>query len=196
MTTQTQDEFFGREPEPVTGNTEETANTGADAGAEAPSAGATLTLANIETLTGLKYVTLQRYAQQYGDRLPHEGDGRNRKYYPEAVEEFRKIKEENQTKRGGRRADTGSVGSGEGNATQSPPVAPPKPRRRNRTRTGRRPVPTPVNMAPPSVAEDSSATALRRARLTIELEVLEKMIGPLVAERDRVKTTLGTLPHV
>lgn len=70
---------------------------------ERAESGAHLTLAAIEQLTGISYVTLQRYAQQFGDRLAnvYEGTGRNRRYYPAAVEEFRKIKAEMIERRSG-----------------------------------------------------------------------------------------------
>lgn len=59
-----------------------------------------LTLAAIEQHTGIKYMSLLRYAQQFGDRLPHEGTGRNRRYYPSAIAEFQRIKVEMSERRG------------------------------------------------------------------------------------------------
>ena len=39
--------------------------------------------------TGISYPTLVRYVRLYSDRLPHEGKGRARRFYPEAVDVFR-----------------------------------------------------------------------------------------------------------
>lgn len=50
-----------------------------------PSGGGLLSLADIERMTDISYVTLCRYAQQYADELPSEGTGRKKRYYPEAV---------------------------------------------------------------------------------------------------------------
>jgi hypothetical protein len=64
--------------------------------------GGLLTLTQISKTTGVSYPTLVRYVRLYSDRLPHEGEGRSRRFYPEAVAVFRSLREE--SSRGGRRA--------------------------------------------------------------------------------------------
>lgn len=59
-------------------------------GEQADASGGLLSLADIEKLIPeISYVTLCRYAQMYASELPSEGEGRKKRYYPEAVEVFR-----------------------------------------------------------------------------------------------------------
>jgi predicted DNA-binding transcriptional regulator AlpA len=64
-----------------------------------------LTLTQISKTTGISYPTLVRYVRLYSNRLPHAGKGRARRFYPEAVEVFRSLRQE--SGRGGRRAGGG-----------------------------------------------------------------------------------------
>jgi predicted DNA-binding transcriptional regulator AlpA len=64
-----------------------------------------LTLTEISKTTGISYPTLVRYVRLYSNRLPHAGKGRARRFYPEAVEVFRSLRQE--SGRGGRRAGGG-----------------------------------------------------------------------------------------
>jgi DNA-binding transcriptional MerR regulator len=57
-----------------------------------------LTLTAIGQQTGISSPTLQRYVKLHGDRIPHEGQGRKRRYHPEAVAVFREIR--SKSKRG------------------------------------------------------------------------------------------------
>jgi hypothetical protein len=66
--------------------------------------GSLLTLTKIQKLTGISYPTLVRYVRLHLDRLPHEGRGRARRFYPAAVAAFRQLREE--SPRGGRRKAT------------------------------------------------------------------------------------------
>ena len=61
--------------------------------AAAPAA-SLLTLTNIGQQTGISYPTLQRYVRLFGDRIPHEGDGRKRRYHPDSVAVFRQLRAE------------------------------------------------------------------------------------------------------
>jgi len=61
-----------------------------------------LTLTQISKTTGISYPTLVRYVRLYSNRLPHAGKGRARRFYPEAVDVFRSLRQE--SGRGGRRA--------------------------------------------------------------------------------------------
>ena len=60
-----------------------------------------MTLTQISEQTGISYPTLVRYVRDHSDRLPHEGKGRGRRFYPEAVGAFRALREE--SGRGGRK---------------------------------------------------------------------------------------------
>jgi DNA-binding transcriptional MerR regulator len=53
-----------------------------------------LTLVEIGKRTGISYPTLLRYVRLYLDRLPHSGSGRQRRFSPAAVEEFKKLRSE------------------------------------------------------------------------------------------------------
>jgi predicted DNA-binding transcriptional regulator AlpA len=64
-----------------------------------------LTLTQISKTTGISYPTLVRYVRLYSRRLPHAGKGRARRFYPEAVEVFRSLRQE--SGRGGRRPGRG-----------------------------------------------------------------------------------------
>jgi predicted DNA-binding transcriptional regulator AlpA len=53
-----------------------------------------LTLTQIGAMTGISYPTLVRYVRLYLDRLPHEGEGRARRFYQKAVDVFRELRRE------------------------------------------------------------------------------------------------------
>ncbi|MXX74650.1 MAG: hypothetical protein F4Y77_04495 [Holophagales bacterium] len=55
---------------------------------------ALLTLSSIGQQTGISYPTLQRYVRLFGDRIPHEGEGRKRRYHPNSVAVFRELRAE------------------------------------------------------------------------------------------------------
>jgi len=67
----------------------------------AASGGKLMTLTQISEDTGISYPTLVRYVRLHGDRLPHEGKGRGRRFYPSAVDVFRQLRSE--STRGGRK---------------------------------------------------------------------------------------------
>jgi len=67
------------------------------AGTQAKGAGggpALLTLSSISQQTKISYPTLQRYVRLFGDRIPHEGEGRKRRYHPDSVAVFRELRVE------------------------------------------------------------------------------------------------------
>lgn len=53
-----------------------------------------LKLTEISEQLGIPYPTAARYASQHADRIPHEGEGRNRRFPPEAIDVFRQIRRE------------------------------------------------------------------------------------------------------
>lgn len=67
----------------------------------AQKSGGLLTLTQISDSTGISYPTLVRYVRLHSDRLPHEGKGRARRFYPQAVDAFRQLRSE--SGRGGRK---------------------------------------------------------------------------------------------
>jgi predicted DNA-binding transcriptional regulator AlpA len=71
-----------------------------------------LTLTQISKTTGISYPTLVRYVRLHSNRLPHEGKGRARRFYREAVEVFRSLRQE--SGRGGRRGRAAATGARRG----------------------------------------------------------------------------------
>jgi hypothetical protein len=64
-----------------------------------------LTLTQVSEQTGISYPTLVRYVRLHSDRLPSEGTGRTRRFYPAAVDVFRALRQE--SGRGGRKKGSG-----------------------------------------------------------------------------------------
>jgi DNA-binding transcriptional MerR regulator len=69
-----------------------------------------MTLTQVSEQTGISYPTLVRYVRLHSDRLPSEGTGRSRRFYPEAVSVFRELRQE--SGRGGRKAGSGRAAAG------------------------------------------------------------------------------------
>ena len=78
-----------------------------------------LTLTQISETTGISYPTLVRYVRLYADRLPHEGKGRARRFYPQAVDVFRQLRSE--SGRGGRKKGSGASAGRAAAAAAVPP---------------------------------------------------------------------------
>lgn len=77
--------------------------------AAAAGGGDLLTLTEIGERTGISYPTLVRYVKLHGDEIPSEGEGRRRRYYPEAVAVFQRLRSESgrgRKPKGGRGAGT------------------------------------------------------------------------------------------
>jgi excisionase family DNA binding protein len=75
--------------------------------ARAKKSGNLMTLTQISEQTGISYPTLVRYVRLHSNRLPSEGTGRSRRFYPEAVSVFRQLRQE--SGRGGRKKGTVAV---------------------------------------------------------------------------------------
>ncbi|HEX9943821.1 MAG TPA: hypothetical protein VGG03_17550 [Thermoanaerobaculia bacterium] len=75
-------------------------------GGGARKSGNLLTLTEISKTTGISYPTLVRYVRLHSNRLPHEGRGRARRFYPQAVDVFRQLRSE--SGRGGRKKGSGA----------------------------------------------------------------------------------------
>lgn len=66
-----------------------------------------ITLKEIGEQTGISYPTLLRYVKSNIARIPHVGEGRGRRYPPEAVDVFRTLRQE--SRRGRKAARTGGA---------------------------------------------------------------------------------------
>ncbi len=64
-----------------------------------------LTLTEVSERTGISYPTLVRYVKLHGDEIPSEGEGRRRRYHPEAVAVFERLR--SQSGRGRKRRAAG-----------------------------------------------------------------------------------------
>lgn len=53
-----------------------------------------LTLTEVAERTGISYPTLVRYVKLHADQIPYEGEGRRRRYRPEAVDVFNRLRSE------------------------------------------------------------------------------------------------------
>lgn len=73
-----------------------------------------LTLTEVGKRTGISYPTLVRYVKDHGDRIPYEGEGRRKRYYPEAVEVFKEIRSQSPR---GRRKGSGKKAASKRTAT-------------------------------------------------------------------------------
>lgn len=201
------DEYFGRTAEEsasTQGTEAETEN------ADHSPAAAHLTLAAIEPLTGISYVTLQRYAQQYNDRLPHEGTGRNRRYYPSAVEEFKAIK----TEIAERRKGTGAGDPPRGTTRRS--KTPSRPRKKKRpAKTPKTPMLTPrrpqtVHARPMALATPVADTSFPAApipvadldrlakiyQLRLQLKTLDEVAKFVAGWRTRIEAEIKELERL
>lgn len=126
-----------------------------------------LTLTEISKTTGISYPTLVRYVRLYSRRLPHAGQGRARRFYPEAVEVFRSLRQE--SGRGGRRPK-GAAGRG-------------RPRAAGAARRGR-----PPKSAAASAAGRLEAMLVERVRdLERFKKAVEKQFGDLVKGLRRLR---------
>jgi predicted DNA-binding transcriptional regulator AlpA len=76
-------------------------------GGEKPTEGL-LTLTQISKMTGISYPTLLRYVKTHLKDIPHKGTGRARRYLPDAVDVFKKLR--GQSKRGRKKGSTAAKG--------------------------------------------------------------------------------------
>ncbi|HSG38258.1 MAG TPA: hypothetical protein VLE27_01360 [Thermoanaerobaculia bacterium] len=84
-------------------------------GGRGQQSGNLMTLTQISEQTGISYPTLVRYVRMHADRLPSEGKGRARRFYPQAVDVFRQLRSE--SGRGGRKKGSGAAAKTTGRAT-------------------------------------------------------------------------------
>jgi predicted DNA-binding transcriptional regulator AlpA len=90
--------------------------------AKSSGSGNLLTLTQISETTGISYPTLVRYVRMHADRLPSEGKGRARRFYPQAVDVFRQLRSE--SGRGGRKKGSGAAKKAAAGRRGRPPGRP------------------------------------------------------------------------
>ncbi len=87
-----------------------------------PAAAGLLTLTEISERTGISYPTLVRYVKMNLKAIPHEGEGRKRRYLAEAIEVFKRMRAEGRASKGAAkprgRAAGGRKASARGKAPQ------------------------------------------------------------------------------
>jgi len=138
--------------------------------AEAPAAEGSglLTLTEISERTAISYPTLVRYVKLHGDRIPSEGKGRRRRYYPEAVEIFQSLRAE--SPRGGGRKPAGGKAKPKSQRARGQKAA-----------AGRRTAAS-AAAAPAEVAGISAELEKRLASLEKSLGKVEQKLSSLVAK--------------
>ena len=76
-----------------------------------------LTLTEISERTGISYPTLVRYVKLHGDDIPFEGEGRRRRYHPQAVAVFQQLR--SQSGRGRRKKGKAPAAAASGAAAST-----------------------------------------------------------------------------
>lgn len=93
----------------------------------APRSTSLLTVGQISERTGISYPTLMRYIRDHSHRLPSEGEGRARRFTPDAIDVFRQIRSET---KGGRKPGSSTVSrANSASASARRPKPAPKPNR-------------------------------------------------------------------
>jgi hypothetical protein len=119
--------------------------------AKSSGSGNLMTLTQISETTGISYPTLVRYVRMHADRLPSEGKGRARRFYPQAVDVFRQLRSE--SGRGGRKKGSGAA---------------------KKAASGRRPGRPPGRPGRPAAAADEGMVAQRLKQIEKAQQNLEK----------------------
>lgn len=170
-------------------------------------AGSLLSLTEISKRTGIMYVTLKRYAVLHDSTDLAglwEGEGRSKKYHPEAVEVFKRLKAESKKgrPRGGQKENPAPPNRA-GVADPLPPTIPSskkgkKPKRAAVKRPGKpgssrhAPSPLPASSSPLATQEaDRAMAAIERVQLMARYETVKSMVGQWVKEMERLEKVLG-----
>lgn len=146
-----------------------------------------LTLGQIAERTGISYPTLVRYVRDHGDRLPSEGEGRSRRYYPEAINIFNEIRS---TTKGGRKPGAGKGGNKPANPRKMPskPItAAPMPNRSTRTERSHE------TAAPYAAPARSQAKAVAQAVGTQSQSSAQTIDGMLASAIDHARAQIDGL---
>lgn len=169
-----------------------------------------LSLTEISRQTGIMYVTLKRYAVLHDTTDLAglwEGEGRGKKYYPEAVEVFRRLKAE--SKKGRPRGGSGAPGRGGVADPLPPPLPSPSGKKGGGKKKGakkgavKRPVkaarmqaesaalPASVSPSLSTQEADRAMAAIERVQLMARYEAVKEMVGQWVWEMERLEKVLG-----
>lgn len=172
-----------------------------------------LSLTEISRQTGIMYVTLKRYAVLHDStdlKGLWEGEGRGKKYYPEAIEVFKRLKTE--SKKGRPRgpqpdvplAPKPTLGRGGVEDPLPPSTLSPKKGKKKGAKKGavKRPGKPSVrqesSLSPSSPAAslstqeaDRAMAAIERVQLMARYEAVKEMAGPWVKEMERLEKVLG-----
>lgn len=142
-----------------------------------------LSLVDISNRVDIPYPTLARYASQYGDRIPHQGKGRNRRFPPEAIEVFQQIRKESKP---GRPPKAKKQAAGTTARAKTPRAAEPEAPARAAT-----PAPAVASAEAPAhrtTPADEGQLARRIASLEESQKLLEDQIRELIAALSKPAT--------
>lgn len=177
-----------------------------------PSSDSLLSLTEISRLTGIMYVTLKRYAVLHDSTDLAglwEGEGRGKKYHPEAVEVFKRLKAESRKGRPrGPQPDIAPLASkptttpGRGGVADPLPPSSPK---KGKKKGGKKGAPkrpgkpslraesTPVSAGTSLSTQeaDRAMLAIERVQLMARYEAVKEMVGQWVREMERLEKVLG-----
>lgn len=147
-----------------------------------------LSLVEISNRVDIPYPTLARYASQYGDRIPHQGKGRSRRFPPEAIEVFEQIRKESKP---GRPPKTKKQA-----AAPPPKAQAPAPRPVPKSAAEAAPAASSAPAAAPAAqpAGDERQLARRIASLEESQKLLEDQIRELIAALSKPATV--SVPQV
>lgn len=166
-----------------------------------------LSLTEISKQTGIMYVTLKKYAVIHASTDLAglwEGEGKNKKYHPEAVEVFKRLKAESKKgrPRGGERKSP-TVGRVEDPLPPTTLSSKKGGKRKGAKKGGvKRAVkpgisrpetsPLPSSSSPLATQEaDRAMAAIERVQLMARYEAVKEMVGPWVKEMERLEKVLG-----
>lgn len=135
--------------------------------------GELLSLVEISNRVDIPYPTLARYASQYGDRIPHQGKGRSRRFPPEAIEVFEQIRKESKP--------------GRPPKAKSQKAAAQAPARRSTAAPAPKAAPTAAEAAPRAAGDDPQL-ARRIASLESSQKLLEEQIRELISALSKPAT--------
>lgn len=153
--------------------------------------GSLLTLGQIAERVGISYPTLMRYVRDHGDRMPYEGHGRARRYYPAAIDVVRQIRSE---MKGGRPPGSGNKPKPAGTASSKPKSESVSATQSNRPTRTAKPLSTGISFSGSTVTstvpsgstiDQALAQAIDHARA--QISGLESLIDNLEAQRESLK---------
>lgn len=172
-----------------------------------------LSLTEISKRTGIMYVTLKRYAVLHDSTDLAglwTGEGRNKKYHPDAVAVFQRLKAESRRgrprvgapSRGGvedplpptivKGKKGGGKGPGAKKGAVKRPAKPAKKKARGvRAERSLAAAPVPTSTALSTQEADRAMAAIERVQLMARYEAVKEVVAPLLREMQRLEVVLG-----